>query len=94
VIDRSSSGAHPVSDDEIDAVRTGHDLPAPDDAERATIHVTDELALAARPREATFAKLRRHVDDRVTTELVATIEFHGLACRMREMLRVDPEGTV
>jgi alkylhydroperoxidase family enzyme len=54
--------------------------------------LTDELFHGIRASDAAVAAVRNHLDDRQFLELVVTIGFYGLVCRVLETLGVDHEG--
>lgn len=79
---------------EIAALAPGGDTSILGDAERAVLRLVDELATAARASDETLSDVRRHLTDRAVVELVVTIGYYGLVCRVLETLGVDvEEGT-
>jgi len=81
-----------LTDAELDALAPGAD-PAPlDEVCRTVLTLTDELFHGIRASDAAMAGARRHLDDRQFLELVVTIGFYGLVCRVLETLGVDLEG--
>ncbi len=80
-----------ASDAEIDALRPGASTECLDDAARAVIALVDELQQEPRASDEVLAGVREHLDDRRTVELVVTIGFYGLVCRVLETLGVDAE---
>jgi AhpD family alkylhydroperoxidase len=80
-----------LSDAEIAALQVDAD-PAPlDDVSRTVRALTDELFHGIRASDAALEAVRRHLDDRALVELVVTIGFYGLVCRVLETLGVDRE---
>jgi 4-carboxymuconolactone decarboxylase len=80
-----------LSDAELAALQVGAD-PAPlDDAGKAVRALADELFHGVRASDAALAAVRQHLDDRQVVELVVTIGFYGLVCRVLETLGVDKE---
>jgi alkylhydroperoxidase family enzyme len=81
-----------LGDAEIAALQIGADQAALGDTARAVVALADELFHGIRASDATFAAARRHLDDRQLVELVVTIGFYGLVCRVLETLDVDEEA--
>jgi 4-carboxymuconolactone decarboxylase len=82
-----------VTDAELCALRPGESRDALGDAARAVIELTDQLFAGVRADDGVLAGVRRHLDDRQLVELVVTIGYYGLVCRVLETLGVDEEGT-
>ena len=82
-----------VSDAELDALHSNNPRDALGDTERAVVELTDELFGAVRASDDALARVRRHLDDRQLVELVVTIGYYGLVCRVLETLGVDHEAT-
>lgn len=80
-----------VSDAELAALRPDASRDALGDAARAVIELSDELFGGVRASDAALARVRRHLDDRQLVELVVTIGYYGLVCRVLETLGVDQE---
>lgn len=81
-----------LDDAEIAALHAGAD-PAPlDDATRAVLALADELFRGVRASDEAVVAVRRHLDDRQLVELVVTIGFYGLVCRVLETFGVDKEA--
>jgi alkylhydroperoxidase family enzyme len=80
-----------LSDVELDALRVGADRAPLDDTCRAVLDLSDELFQGVRATDAALAAVREHLDDRQVVELVVTIGFYGLVCRVLETLGVDRE---
>lgn len=80
-----------VSDAELAALESGENRDALGDAARAVIELTDELFSGVRASDAAMARARRHLDDRQLVELVVTIGYYGLVCRVLETLGIDHE---
>jgi alkylhydroperoxidase family enzyme len=53
--------------------------------------LTDELFHGVRAGDAVLERVRAHLDDRQLVELVVTIGYYGLVCRVLETLGVDRE---
>jgi alkylhydroperoxidase family enzyme len=81
-----------VSEAELGAIQSGENRDALGDAARAVIELTDELFGGVRASDAAMARVRRHLDDRQLVELVVTIGYYGLVCRVLETLGVDHEA--
>lgn len=60
-------------------------------AERAVLQYTDEVSRNYRASDATFAELRKHLDDEQVTELTIIIGYYEMVCRVLEELQVDLE---
>lgn len=80
-----------LTDVELRGLRPGESPSALSDAARAVIEFTDELFGSVRADDAVLARVRRHLDDRQLVELVVTIGYYGLVCRVLETLEVDRE---
>lgn len=80
-----------LSEAEIGALGAGADRTPLDDTCRAALALADELFQGVRASDAALADVRRHLDDRQVLELVVTIGFYGLVCRVLETLGVDLE---
>lgn len=80
-----------LEDDEIAALRPDGDVSVLGEAERAVVRFTDELVTAVRASDDALAGVRRHLGDRELVELVVTIGYYGLVCRVLETLGVDLE---
>ena len=80
-----------LDDAEIAALKVGADRAPLDDACRAVLELSDELFEGIRASDAALDTARRHLDDRQLVELVVTIGFYGLVCRVLETLGVDRE---
>jgi 4-carboxymuconolactone decarboxylase len=52
----------------------------------------DELFHGMRASDAALSGVRPHLDDRQLVELVTTIGFYGLVCRVLETFEVDLEA--
>ena len=81
-----------VSDAELGALRSSENRDALGDAARAVVELTDELFGGVRASDAAMDRARRHLDDRQLVELVVTIGYYGLVCRVLETLGVDHEA--
>jgi 4-carboxymuconolactone decarboxylase len=81
-----------ISDTELQALRPGESQEALSDTGRAVIELTDELFGGVRARDEVLDRVRRHLDDRQLVELVVTIGYYGLVCRVLETLGVDRES--
>jgi len=81
-----------LSEAEIDALRVDADPGALDDACRTVLALVDELFQGIRASDAALSGVRRHLDDRQLVELVTTIGFYGLVCRVLETFDVDLEA--
>jgi 4-carboxymuconolactone decarboxylase len=81
-----------VTDAELRAIHPGEDPGALGEAGRAVIAMADELVTQARAGDAVLSEVRRHLSDRELVELVVTIGYYGLVCRVLETLGVDPEA--
>jgi alkylhydroperoxidase family enzyme len=82
-----------VSDEELRAIQPSESRDALSDPARAVIELTDELFGRVRADDAVLERVRRHLDDRQLVELVVTIGYYGLVCRVLETLGVDLEPT-
>lgn len=81
-----------LSETELAALKSGEKSPdALGDAASATLDFTDELFDGVDADDAVLARIRQHLDDRQLVELVVTIGFYGLVCRVLQTLRVDHE---
>jgi alkylhydroperoxidase family enzyme len=81
-----------LSEEQLGALEPGAD-PAPlGEAGRAVVTLTDELLVQFRASDEAFARVRSHLDDHETVELVVTIGFYGMVCRILETLAVDIES--
>jgi len=60
-------------------------------AERAVLRLTDELCRTARASDEALEATRRVLDDRALVELVVTVGYYALVCRVLETFGVDPE---
>lgn len=80
-----------LTDSEIAALAPGASPEPLGPRERAVLRLTDELIDGARASDDALAEARRHLDDRALVELVVTIGFYALTCRVLETLGVDPE---
>jgi AhpD family alkylhydroperoxidase len=80
-----------ITDAELEALRPGSDDSALDDAARAVVELSDELFGRVRADDAVLERVRRHLNDRQLVELVVTIGYYGLVCRVLETLGVDRE---
>jgi 4-carboxymuconolactone decarboxylase len=82
-----------LTEAEIAALRPGADPGALDPALRAIAKMCDELHASARGSDETLQELRGHLGDREVVEVVATIGFYGMVCRILETLGIDIEET-
>jgi 4-carboxymuconolactone decarboxylase len=82
-----------LSEAEVDALRPGASQEALSDVQRAVLELTDELFGSVRAGDAVLDRVRSHLDDRRLVELVVTIGYYGLVCRILETLGVDREAT-
>jgi len=80
-----------ITDTELEALRPGADSGPLDDAARAVVELSDELFGRVRADDAVLERVRRHLNDRQLVELVVTIGYYGLVCRVLETLGVDRE---
>lgn len=80
-----------VTDAELQALAPGASLAALDEAARDVVVLTDELVAGVRAGDAALASARRHLDDRQVVELVVTVGYYGLVCRVLETFGVDLE---
>jgi 4-carboxymuconolactone decarboxylase len=80
-----------LSDAELGALQVGADPDALDDVGRAVRALADELFHGIRASDAALAAVQQHLDHRQVVELVVTIGFYGLVCRVLETLGVDKE---
>jgi AhpD family alkylhydroperoxidase len=87
------AGAVGVTDAELHALQPGENGGALGDAARAVIDLTDELFGGVRASDAALEGVRRHLNDRQLVELVVTIGYYGLVCRVLETLGIDREVT-
>ena len=87
-----SPGVVGLTDAEIRALQPGESPGVFSDAARAVIEFTDEVHHNVRAGDEARARVRRHLDDRQLVELVVTIGYFGLVCRVLETLGVDREG--
>ena len=76
---------------ELAALRIDGDRTSLSDVQRATLALVDELFQGVHASDTALADVRKHLDDRQTVELVVTIGFYGLVCRVLETLGVDSE---
>jgi alkylhydroperoxidase family enzyme len=81
-----------LSDAEIAALEVGAASDALDEAGRAVRDLADELFHEVRASDAALEAVQRHLDHRQVVELVVTIGFYGLVCRVLETLGVDKEA--
>lgn len=81
-----------LADAEIAALQVGADPSPLDDAMRAVVALSDELFQGIRASDTALDTMRRYLDDRQLVELVVTIGFYGLVCRVLETLGIDPEA--
>lgn len=82
-----------LSEAQLAALHPGADQEALEDAGRAVVAIVDELIVQARASDETFARAREFLDDRETVELVVTIGYYGMVCRVLETLEVDHEAS-
>jgi alkylhydroperoxidase family enzyme len=83
-----------VTDEELRALQPSESPEALGGPARAVIELTDELFGSVRADDAVLERARRHLDDRQLVELVVTIGYYGLVCRVLETLGVDREGAL
>jgi 4-carboxymuconolactone decarboxylase len=81
-----------VTEAELAALRPGSDLGVLDEPGRAVVALSDELFLTSRASDAVFERLRRFLDYRELVELVVTIGYYGLVCRVLETFGIDEEA--
>jgi alkylhydroperoxidase family enzyme len=77
---------------QLAALHPGADQDALGDSGRAVVALADELITRARASDETFARTREFLDDRETVELVVTIGYYGMVCRVLETLEIDHEA--
>jgi len=82
-----------VSEAELAALPPAQSRNALGEAASAVVELTDELFDGVRASDAALARARRHLDDRQLVELVVTIGYYGLVCRVLETLGIDLEAT-
>jgi alkylhydroperoxidase family enzyme len=86
-----------ASDPQIAALEAGRVEEACfDAAERAVLRFTSELAVRARPSDAAFDELARHLPPPQIVELVIAIGYYMLIARLMETAQIDldpPAGT-
>ena len=80
-----------LTEEEIAALSPGAARGALSGVERAVIALVDELRSAARASDAALAGVREFLSDQAVVELVVTIGYYGLVCRVLETLGVDVE---
>lgn len=80
-----------VTDEQLAALEPGADRSSLDETALAVVDLTDEVAIDVRASDASLARVRRLLDDRAVVELVVTIGYYGLVCRVLETLGVDVE---
>jgi alkylhydroperoxidase family enzyme len=80
-----------LSDAEIGALEPGANQEALTEAGRAVVALADQLFRDVRADDALFDRVKQHFSDRELVELVVTIGFYGLVCRVLETLEVDHE---
>ncbi len=80
---------------QVDAMRDPqaalHDAALFDASERAALALTIEMTRNVRVHEATFERVRAHLSERHTVELVATIAAYNMVSRFLVALGVEPE---
>jgi len=77
-----------VSEEEIDALRTGS-LNGFDDRDRAVLAYCDSMTKNVHVPDDIFAAVRRHFDNRELVEVTATVGAYNLVSRFLEALHVD-----
>jgi len=81
-----------LSEVELGALHVGADRSPLSESLRAVVALADELFTGIRASDDALASVRAHLDDRQVVELVVTIGFYGLVCRVLETLGVDREA--
>jgi len=61
------------------------------EADRAVLAYTEEVSRGYRASDATFAEVRRHLDEGQTVELSIVIGYYEMVCRVLESLQVELE---
>lgn len=88
---RVIAGTVGVTDAELGSLRPGASRDALDERARAVVELTDELVANARASDQALSRVRRFLDDRDLVELVVTVGYYGLVCRVLETFDVDAE---
>jgi 4-carboxymuconolactone decarboxylase len=81
-----------LTDAEIAGLRPGGDAASLEPPARAILTLCDELHAGARATDEAFRELRRHLTDRQVVEVVVTVGFYGMICRVLETLAIDQES--
>ncbi len=80
-----------LSDSEIQALEPGANQEALTETARAVVALADQLFRDVRADDVVFNRVKEHLPDREVVELVVTIGFYGLVCRVLETLKIDHE---
>jgi hypothetical protein len=80
-----------VSQERLDALREGPDSPVFTAQERALVQFTDEVALAAKASDHSFAEVAAFLDPCEIQELILAIGYYSMVGRFLETLEVDLE---
>ncbi|HMJ15877.1 MAG TPA: carboxymuconolactone decarboxylase family protein [Polyangiaceae bacterium] len=80
-----------LSEAQLEALHPGADQETLGETGRAVLALADELFTQVRASDETLEGVRRHLGDQETVELVVTIGYYGMVCRVLETLGVDIE---
>jgi alkylhydroperoxidase family enzyme len=81
-----------LTEEEITALNPSRGQLLDGAAERAVVRLVDELRDSPRASDEALAEVRAYLSDRAVVELVVTIGYYGLVCRVLETLGVDLES--
>ena len=81
-----------LADDKVAALEIGASTAALDERERFVVAFTDQLVHHVKADDAMFAQAQAHFSHREVAELVMTIGFYMMVCRLLENLEVDIEA--
>jgi alkylhydroperoxidase family enzyme len=81
-----------LTEDELTALHPSRGQLLDGAVERAVVRLVDELRNSPRASDEALAGVRAHLSDRAVVELVVTIGYYGLVCRVLETLGVELES--
>jgi AhpD family alkylhydroperoxidase len=81
-----------LSDAEIERALEGPGAPGWSNRERAILHVVDSLHHEQDLADATWAELRRHLDEREAIELVLLAGHYEMLATAIQALRIEPDA--
>lgn len=81
-----------VSPRQIDEISNWATSPAFTDIERAVLSYTDEVAQNIVVKDATFARLKRFLNEHEIVELTTAIGYYGLVCRILVAFQIELES--